>query len=717
MLAALTLALAAGALPAPVAGQPGRQRLSYPETRRVAVTDEYHGEKVGDPYRWLEELNAPATAAWIGAQNAVTARHLASLPARDSLRTRITALWNYPKVTLPWREGGRIWYRKNSGLQRQSVVFARPTVAGPATPVIDPNALSPDGSVALQEVAPSADGRFLAYSLAEGGADWQTVLVRDIASGRDRADTVRWLRFSGVSWTHDGNGFFYSRFPEPAKGKQLEAALGTHALYYHRLGTPQSADRLVFKREGLRNWVVNGSVTEDGRYVQIVFSPGSIPKNRLYYIDLGDPKRPNVAAPVRPIVEADDGGYYPVGNVGPTFYLMTDYQAPKWRVVAVDAGRPDRTAWKTVVPEAQHTLENAVLAGGHVAVQHLADARSRLTLFALDGKQLDTIALPGVGTVAGLSGRNDSPELFYTYTSPLYPATVFVHDTRRGAGAPFEAARPAFDAGAYETTQRFATSKDGTRVPYFVTARRGIALDGQNPTLLYGYGGYAISTLPTYRPDVPAWLERGGVFVTASLRGGGEYGEAWHRAGMLANKQNVFDDFIAVAEDLVRRGYTSPARLAVQGGSNGGLLVGAVLNQRPDLFAAALPAVGVMDMLRYDRFTGGGLWVVEFGAASDPALYPVLRRYSPLHNIKPGACYPATLVTTADHDDRVVPSHSFKYTAALQAAQGCDRPVLIRVETMGSHGYRPTDKRIAELADQWAFVAAHTGGRSMAVQP
>ena len=697
------------------AQRPASPRLQYPKTVRADSADVWHGTRVPDPYRWLEDLDGAQTAAWVGAQNQLTFSYLERLPLREHFRQRITELWNYPKVSLPFREGGRYWYRKNSGLQRQSVVLARETLEQPAAEIVlDPNAMFPDGSVSLAAIAPSPDGRYLAYTLAEGGADWQTVRVRDLSTGRDLADSVKWMRFSGLSWTHDGNGFFYSRFPEPPKGQVLEAALGTHSLYYHRIGTPQSEDRLIFERQGMPNWFVFAGVSDDGRYLLITFVEGTDPQNQLYVVDLGDPKRPNVAAAVQPVVERDDAAYWGLGTIGSTLYIQTDLDAPRRRIMAIDLAAPsDRTRWREIVPQQEHTLEGAALAGGHLALQYLADVQSRLEIVGLDGRRIRGVNLPGVGTVAGMSARADSPELFFAFTSPLIPSTVYAHDVRTGTTRAFEAAAPAFDPSGYETKQFFATSKDGTRVPYFVTARKAIALDGNNPTLLYGYGGFSASMLPTWRPDVPAWLERGGVFVTANMRGGAEYGEEWHRGGMLEKKQNVFDDFIAVAEDLIRRGYASPRTLAVQGGSNGGLLVGAVINQRPDLFAAALPAVGVMDMLRYDRFTGGGAWAVEYGSASDPKMFPVLMAYSPLHNIREGTCYPATLVTTADHDDRVVPSHSFKYTATLQRAQGCDKPVLIRIETQGSHGYRPTDKRIAELADEWAFVAEHAGMRGV----
>lgn len=682
--------------------------LQYPATARGDAADRHGHTVIPDPFRWLEDHGSPATRSWIQAQNEVTFGYLESLPLREHFRKRITELWNYPRVGLPWHEGGRIWYFRNTGLQRQAVLYARESLASPGTVVMDPNLLSPDGSVSLSQAVPSPDGRSLAYALSEGGADWQTVHIRDLASGTDYPDSVSWMRFSGLSWTADGQGFFYSRFPVPPEGQKLEAALGIHSLYYHRLGTGQSADRLIFERADMVNWFVNGSVSEDGRYLFITFSHGTDPRNRLYYVDLADSLSPRVSNPVQPIVETDDAAYLPAGNSGSLLYIVTDHEAPKRKVVALNLDQPVRESWKTIVPETGNAIESFTLTGGAIALQYLVDVRSELHLHGLDGADLGAINLPGIGSVAGLSGRNDSPALYYGFTSPLYPSTVFAWDRKERRSTAFEPAKPAFDPAGYETRQFFAVSRDGIRIPYFVTARQGLPANGRNPALLYAYGGFNISLTPGYRSDVPAWLERGGVFVTASLRGGGEYGEAWHQAGMLEKKQNVFDDFIAVAEDLVRRGITSPSRLAIQGGSNGGLLVAAVANQRPDLFAVVLPAVGVMDMLRYDRFTGGAAWVVEYGAAADPRMLPVLLAYSPIHNVRQGICYPATLVTTADHDDRVVPSHSYKYIATLQAAQGCAKPVLIRVETQASHGYRPTDKRIAELADEWAFVAAHT---------
>lgn len=685
------------------------EKLKYPEARKGDVVDTYGTVKVPDPYRWMEDLNSPELKAWIEAQNQLTYSYLERLPIREHLRKRIAALWDYPKTTIPRLEGGKLFYRKNSGLQKQSPIYMRAGLTAPATLLIDPNVRWPEGDIALASFAPSPDAALLAYTTSEGGADWQTIHILDVAKSSDLPDRIEWMRFSGISWTKDSKGFFYSRYPEPPQGRALEAALSGQAIYYHRVGTPQSEDILIYERKDLPAWFVGGGVTEDGRYLLVSLAQGSDNKNRLYYADLGDPMQPNVKAPIKPLVETDDAEYGPFGNVGPVLYLRTDKDAPNRKIIALDVTNPAPSAWKTIVPETKQAIESAALIGGRLVLEYLVDVQSRGAIVGLDGAPQGELPLPGTGALAGISGREDQDTIFFAFTSPLYPTTVFAYEPKAKERTPFEAATAPIDASRYETRALFATSKDGTRVPFFLTARKDVARNGQNPTMLYGYGGFAIATSPSYRPDVPAWLELGGIWVTANMRGGAEYGEEWHRAGMLEKKQNVFDDFIAVAEHLVREQYTSPAKLGIMGGSNGGLLVGAVMEQRPDLFAVALPAVGVMDMLRYDRFTGGRAWVQEYGSASNPQQFPFLFKYSPLHNIKPGVCYPATLVTTADHDDRVVPSHSFKFTAALQAAQGCDKPVLIRVEVAGSHGYRPTDKRIQEVADQWALTAAQMG--------
>jgi prolyl oligopeptidase len=704
------------AAPAVLAAQQQQGRIAYPPTKTISHVDDYFGRKIADPYRWMEDLNAADVAQWVKAENAVTEKFLATLPMRERFRSRITELWNYPKIGLPFREANRLFYTKNSGLQRQSVYYMRPSLDAPEKVVIDPNVLSPDGSVALSLFTPSPDGRYLAYGQSQGGSDWSTVYVRTLDGSRQLSDTVRWIKFSGLSWTHDGNGFFYSRFPTPDAGKELQSAVRDQKLYYHKLGTPQSSDRLIYERKDHPEWFVFASMSDDGRFLNISVVNGTDPHNRLYVLDVGDPGRPNVAAPVKTLFDAGDAAYQPIGNVGSTIFMSTDKDAPRYRIVAFDVAHPEQKSWRVVVPEAKSVIEQTALLKDRIAVNYLEDVKASVHLFALDGKSAGTLDLPGVGSLTGMSARTDSPELFYRFTSPLYPSTAFRYDPATGKSAAISPPKlKGFEPAGYETRQIFATSKDGTKVPVFVTMKKGVVLDGSHPTILYGYGGFDISTTPTFSPDVLAWIEQGGVYATASMRGGGEYGEEWHRAGMFEKKQNVFDDFIAAAEYLIAQKYTSPAKLGIEGASNGGLLVGAVMEQRPELFAVALPAVGVMDMLRYDKFTGGRAWSAEYGSATDSTAFKYLIKYSPAHNVKAGTCYPATLLSTADHDDRVVPSHTFKLTSALQAAQGCDKPILVRVQTQGSHGYLPTDKRIAELADQWAFAAGAMGMKAAIV--
>ncbi|MEW5916451.1 MAG: prolyl oligopeptidase family serine peptidase [Gemmatimonadota bacterium] len=688
------------------------QRIQYPSTAKVDTVEDFHGTKVADPYRWLEAIESPSVADWIKRQNAVTMPYLEALPGREIFKNRITALYNYARSSAPFFEGGRWFYVKNSGLQRQSVWYSARTLDGPEELVIDPNVLSPDGSVALSGFIPSPDGKHFAYGLSEGGSDWVTFYVRDIATQRNTADTIRWSKFGGPSWTADGRGFFYSRFPTPPKGEELKAKLEHQALYYHRLGTPQSEDIKIYERPDNPTWFVFGGVDETGKYLFVLTSRGT-DKNEVYMADLGDPKTPNVRAPIKPVVTGHDGNYGPLGVANGRLYMQVDKNAPKRKIIAAPVATPEPRHWTTVVPEGDNAIQGASLIAGRVGVLSLQDVASVVRLYTLDGKLERDVPMPGLGSASGLLGRFDRPELFYVYTSSLVPSTVYVYDSRTNASRPFKEPKLTFDPAQFTTERVFYRSKDGTRVPLFVTHRKDLIKNGQNPTMLYAYGGFSISLTPYFQPDVIAWIEQGGVYAVAHLRGGGEYGEAWHEAGMFEKKQNVFDDFIAAGEYLIAEKYTSAQHLAINGGSNGGLLVGAVMTQRPDLYGVAVPQVGVLDMLRYHQFTGGAAWATEYGAASDPKAFQYLRAYSPLHNIKPNVCYPATLVTTADHDDRVVPSHSFKFTAAMQetqsAAPGCTRPVLIRVEAQGSHGYRPLDRRIAELADIWSFTARHAG--------
>jgi prolyl oligopeptidase len=686
--------------------------IAYPQSRKGEVTDDYFGTKVADPYRWMEDLNAPEVKQWVDAENAVALKYLDALPQRDALKTRITELWNYPKVTPPYYEGRHWFYNRNSGLQRQSVVFTRETLRGAETIVLDPNRLSPDGSVALSGFMPSPDAQYFAYGQAEGGSDWSTFYVRELGTGKQLPDVIRWVKFSSLFWTKDGKGFFYGRYPEPRAGKALEDAVRDKKIYYHALRTPQSADRLIYERPDEPMLFIDAYIEETGRYLFVDTNKGTSNKNELFVKDLGNPIAPRLDAPMRPLYPGHTAAYEPLGVLDGTIYLLTDREAPKKKVVAVPIDRPDAANWKTIVPESRNPIERAQLIAGKLAINALVDVASEVRFYSLDGSPAGQLTPPGLGTISGPFGRFGRQEIFYTFTSPLYPATVFRYDIATGKSTPFEAPKLTFDPAPFTTERVFATSKDGTRVPLFITHRKDLKKDGSNPTMLYGYGGFDISEVPRFRPEVPAILERGGVWATANMRGGGEYGEAWHEAGMFEKKQNVFDDFIAAAEYLVKERYASPQTLGIMGGSNGGLLVGAVEQQRPDLVAVALPAVGVMDMLRYHRFTGGAAWATEYGSAENAKDFAYLYKYSPLHNVVTGKCYPATLVTTADHDDRVVPSHSFKFTAAMQAAQACAKPILIRIETQGSHGYRPTDKRIAELADVWAFALANMKPRT-----
>jgi len=672
--------------------------------------DEYHGVKVPDPYRWLEDTDAPETRKWIEQENDITFSYLHGLPQRDWLQKRITQLWDYPKYGLPSKEGDRYFFTKNSGLQNQSVLYVQPTHAGEPRVLLDPNALSADGTVALSGLDVTDDGKWMAYGISRAGSDWQELRVKNVDDGSERdADVIKWCKFSGPSWTKDGKGFFYSRFPEPDEKSALLKANRNHKIYYHIAGQPQEKDRLVYERPDEPEWMMQADVSEDGRYAVITLEKTGR-QNRLFYIDLKDPQRPAVDGPVVKLIDAFEAEYAFVGNDGPVFYLRTDLDAPRSRVLAVDVTKPDKANWKTLVPQAEDTLDEVLLSKNQFFASYLHDAHALVRVFDLAGKHVKDLELPGLGTISGPRGKREDDELFYAFTSFLVPTTIYRYDVKTGQSGVFRKPEMNFDPAPYESKQVWYTSKDGTRVPMFITHRKGLKLDGTNPTYLTGYGGFRIPMTPSFSVTILPWLEAGGVLAVPNLRGGGEYGETWHVAGTKQQKQNVFDDFIAAGEFLVREKYTSPTKLAIGGGSNGGLLVGAVLNQRPDLFAVALPAVGVMDMLRYHTFTIGSAWAFDYGTSDDPNLFKALYAYSPLHNIKPGTKYPATLVTTADHDDRVVPGHSFKYAATLQAAQAGDAPVLIRIDTKAGHGGgKPTAKIIEEQADKWAFVMQQMG--------
>jgi len=687
----------------------GAQTLQYPAARKSDVVDDYYGTRVPDPYRWLEDPDTPESRAWIEAQNRLTAAYLAEIPARSTIRERLTKLWNYPKYGTPFRKGRRYFFFKNDGLQNQSVLYQQASLTADPETLLDPNLLSADGTVAISTLAVSDDGRLLAYGTSASGSDWEEFRVRDVAQGRDLSDHLKWIKFSGASWTDDGAGFFYSRYPEPAD-KALTDVNRFQRLYYHRLGTDQVQDVLVYERPDQPDWGMNAEVTDDGRYAVLHVWLGTDRRNRVYYLDLKDAKRPKVAGDVVRLLDDFDASYAFVGNDGPVFYLLTDLDAPRKRVIAIDTRHPERARWREIIPQGPDVLDGIQIIHDTFVTNYMHDASSRLRLFALDGRFVKDLPLPTLGSIGGISGERKDDEMFYAFTSFLYPTTIFRYDFKSGVTSVFKAPTIDFDPSGYETKQVFYTSKDGTRVPMFITHKKGLRLDGSNPTYLYGYGGFNISLTPSFSVAMLVWLEMGGVYAVPNLRGGGEYGEEWHQAGMHDKKQNVFDDFIAAAEYLIAQGCTSPAKLAIAGGSNGGLLVGAAITQRPELFGAALPAVGVMDMLRFHKFTIGWAWVTDYGSADSAAQFPYLYKYSPLHNIKAGARYPATLVTTADHDDRVVPGHSFKFTAALQAAQAGPAPVLIEIETKAGHGAgKPTSKLIEEQADRFAFLVKNLG--------
>lgn len=694
----------AGELPA----QKG-QSLKYPQTRRDTVVNDYFGTKVPAPYRWMEDQESPEVESWVETENKLTFEYLDKIPIRKWINRKITKLWNYEKVGVPSQHDGRLFYSKNTGLQNQSPVYVQKSLNGEPKMVLDPNKLSPDGSIALLSYAASRNAKYLCFGLSQGGADWEELHVRNIPAGKNLDDTVRWVKFSGIAWTNDNKGFFYSRFPEPKKGEALMSEAVGQELFYHRLGTPQTQDKLYYDLKDYPGWYIDGDVTDDGRYLFIFLEKGTEPKNKVLYVDLKDPNHPDLSSPVVPLFENDDAEYSPLGNVGTTVYLQTTLEAPNRRIISFDINNHDTSNWKTVVPESKDVIEDALLAGGHVVVDYLVDAKSELEIYSLDGKHEGNVKLPGIGAVAGLNGRNDSPDLFYSFTSFLYPTTVFHYNLMTGKNSEFQPPNVGFDPKGFETKQVFYKSKDGTRIPMFITMKKGTKLNGENPTLLYGYGGFNISITPSFSPTTIAWLEMGGIYAVANLRGGEEYGEAWHRAGMLGKKQNVFDDFIAAAEYLIKEKYTLTPKLGIEGYSNGGLLVGACETQRPDLYGAVYAGAGVMDMLRYQKFSAGVGWVPEYGSSDDSAAFQWLIKYSPAQNVKAGICYPPTIVTTADHDDRVVPSHSYKFIAEMQHDQACDNPVLIRVETKTSHNYMPTDKRIAQAADVLAFMAHNLG--------
>lgn len=707
-LSAALLALPIAALAmnaAPAAQAPAQAPIAYPETARGDTVEELFGERVADPYRWLEnDVREDARVRdWVSAQNRVTDAYLATLPGRAPFRARMTEIYDYERYGLPRHAGGRYFYSRNDGLQNQSVLYVRDGLNGEPRLLVDPNTWSDDGATALGEWEPSEDGRHLLYSIQDGGSDWRVLRVLDVATGRVLDDEIRWVKFSGFEWAKDGSGFYYSRFPEPAAGQEFQSLNENQAIYFHRIGTPQSEDRLVFSQPDRPRLGNGGQLTDDGRWLIVTSSEGTDARYEVTLIDLTQPN-----AEPRRLITAMEYDWTYLGNQGTRFIWQTNNGAARQRIVAMDIADP--AALTEIVPEDEATLTGASIVGQQLIASYLVDAKSEVRTFTLDGRRTGAIALPGIGSAGGFRGSPERSETFYAFSSYNRPPTVYRYDSATGESSVFAQPELAFDPEAYEVRQVFYTSRDGTRVPMFLMSRRDLDRSRPQPTLLYGYGGFNISSTPAFQPRWLTWVDMGGVLAVANIRGGGEYGQAWHDAGRRANKQNVFDDFIGAAEYMIREGITSNRQLAVEGRSNGGLLVGAVINQRPDLFAAALPGVGVMDMLRFDRWTAGRYWVDDYGYPDREADFRVLRAYSPLHNIRSGADYPAVLVTTADTDDRVVPGHSFKYIAALQAAQAGPQPHLIRIETRAGHGSgKPTDKQIEEYGDMYAFIARFTG--------
>ena len=678
------------------------QQTTYPATKRVDHYDEYHGEQVHDPYRWLENdaRESEDVAAWVEAQNEVTFDYLKSIPQRETIKQRLTELWNYERYSPPFKAGGRYYYTKNDGLQNQSVVYMMDALGDESKVLFDPNTWSVDGTIALGGMSFSDDGKYVAYAIAEGGSDWRTWRVRHIASGEDLSDELKWIKFASPSWTIDGRGFFYSRYNEPREGATFQAVNKLQRLFYHRVGTPQSDDVLVYQRPEEPKWGFGPQVTEDGRYLVITIWKGTGDKYRVMYKDLNEPYGMLID-----LIDTFESEYTFIGNEGPVFYFRTDLEAPRRRVIGIDIRKPEPAHWREIIAQSDDTLNSVSLVGNLFVVSYLQDAKTAVRVFDMNGKHLRDVRLPGIGSAGGFGGKRTDTETFYSFSSFASPPSIYRYDLLTGQSTLLNRAQVDMDTSAYVTKQVFYFSKDGTRVPMFITHKKGITLDGSNPTLLYAYGGFNIPITPRFSITRLAWMEMGGVYAVANLRGGGEYGKEWHQAGTKLNKQNVFDDFIAAAEWLIDNDYTNRDKLAIQGGSNGGLLIGACMTQRPELFGACLPAVGVMDMLRFHQFTIGWAWVDDYGSSDDPEQFEALRAYSPYHNLTPSTVYPPTLITTADFDDRVVPGHSFKFAAALQYAQAGDAPVLIRIETRAGHGGgKPTTKRIEEAADQWAFL-------------
>ncbi len=679
-----------------------KTEIVYPVTQKGDTVDNYFGVEVADPYRWLEDDNSAETAAWVEAQNEVTFGYLEQIPYRHKIKNRLEEIWNYPKYSSPFKIAGKYYYYKNDGLQNQYVLYTQESIDGEPEALIDPNTFSDDGTVAMSGAYFSNTGDYLGYSISTAGSDWREFHVMDLKSREKLDDHLEWIKFSGISWV--GKGFYYSRFPEPVEGDELSASNENSKVYYHKIGTKQEDDKLIFEDPAnpkISNYV---DATEDERFV-ILYRTKGTHGQAVKVMDLTE----ETPVFIDIITDYEDEQSI-ISNIDGQLLLLTTRNAPNQRLVLVDPKKPDEANWITVIPESEHVLRSVSHVGDKLLVNYLQDAASHIFIYNIDGTLEKEIEMPTIGSVWGFKGHRNDTEVFYTFASFTYPSTIFRYDLTTGENSVFRTPEIDFDVNKYETNQVFYTSKDGTTVPMFIVHKKGLKLDGANPTLLYGYGGFNASETPFFSIVNTILMEKGGVYALANLRGGGEYGEKWHKAGMLHNKQNVFDDFIAAAEYLIDNKYTSPERLAIRGGSNGGTLVGAVMNQRPELFKVAFPAVGVMDMLRYHKFTIGWAWAVEYGSSDDEKHFENLYSYSPLHNIRDDVPYPATMITTADHDDRVVPAHSFKYAATLQEKHIGANPTLIRISTKAGHGAgKPTSKIIEEYADMWAFMFYNMG--------
>ena len=682
------------------------QKLQYPVTKKVDHTDTYFGVKVADPYRWLEDDNSPETAQWVQEQNKVTFGYLEKIPYRQKIKGRLEKLYNYPKYSAPFRKGEYFFFYKNEGLQNQSVLYIQKGLDGKPEVLLDPNTFSEDGTARLTAFALSKDGKYAGYGISKSGSDWQDYFVMEVATKKTLPDVLNWVKVSGIAW--QGNGFYYSRYDAPEKGRELSSKNEGHKVYYHKIGTPQAEDELVYEDKANPQRFHNVSTTEDERFAILYISERGKGKkgNALYFRDAS--KSQKTFTPI--VATIGDDNFSVVDNTGDKFLVRTDKNAPNGKVILFDPKNPDEKNWKEILPEKPESLQGTGTAGGKLFATYLKDVTTRAYVYSLDGKLENEVQLPALGAAGGFSGEKDDKFVFYTFTSFTFPPTIYRYDIATQKSSLFRAPEiPDFKPDDYETKQVFYSSKDGTRVPMFVVHKKGLKLDGQNPTLLYAYGGFNAVTAPSFNSLRLALLEQGFIYASANIRGGGEYGEKWHEAGTKLKKQNVFDDFIAAAEYLIANKYTSPEKLAIQGGSNGGLLVGAVINQRPELFKVAIPQVGVMDMLRFHKFTIGWNWIADYGSSDNEEEFKALYRYSPLHNIREGVKYPATLITTADHDDRVVPAHSFKYAATLQEKHRGDNPVLIRIETKSGHGASNTKKAIEQTADIYAFIMHNLG--------